>query len=258
MADDDLSPRKVGQYYDDWTARYRSSFGDTFQACRPTNLADLHQYILERSGIRDGERVLDAGCGVCGPSLFFAAHRDISIDAVTVSDRQVTTACHLIAEAGLDARIRVHLADFSRLGEQFPADTFDRVLFLESLSHAADPVAPLQGVYDVLKPGGVVYIKDFFEKSFDTEEDRRRVREVIARVDRTFVLRTPQLRHTVAVLEQIGFQELSTEPVLFPNDTSVWSSFDDAHRFDIYGGGEPFQWCDWIELKFQKPEKLDR
>lgn len=255
MPDDDLSPERVGQYYDEWTDRYRSCFGDTLQACRPAQAADLHQYILERAGIRDGERILDAGCGVCGPSLYFASHRDVAIEAVTVSRDQVETARQLVAQAGLAGRITVRLADFHKLEESFPPATFDRVLFLESLSHAQDPAGPLLSAFNVLKPGGVVYIKDFFERPGQTADERRRVREAIARVDRTFVLHTPNLQHTVRRLTQAGFHQDWIEPVGFPSDNSVWLGFNAAHRFDLYGGEEPLQWCDWLELRFAKPAR---
>jgi sterol 24-C-methyltransferase len=253
MANEDVTPEKVGKYYDTWTERYRSSFGDTFQAYRPANGMDLHQYILERSGIRDGDRVLDAGCGICGPSMFFASHRDVVIDAVTISMRQVQTARQLVEQVGLGDKITVHLADFDRLEDRFSEATFDRVLFLESLSHAAEPAAPLRSVFNVLKPGGIVYIKDFFEKQCDSEAERRLVHEVVERVDRTFSLRTPSLQHTIDAITQIGFRQLRVEPIRFTSDGSIWRHFNDAHGFDLYGGKEPREWCDWLELKFEKP-----
>lgn len=252
MSNDDRSPEQIGRYYDEWTARYRDCFGDTLQACRPAHAADLHQYILERAGIEDGERILDAGCGVCGPSIYFASHRKVSIDAVTVSGNQVATARQLVADAGLDGSITVQQGDFHKLGELFPASTFDRVLFLESLSHAMDPTGPLQSAYDMLKPGGVVYIKDFFERQFDTPEERRIVRETIDRIDRTFVLKTPNLPQTLHVLTGLGFRQQLVEPVGFAADNSVWARFNETHRFDLYGGQPPVQWCDWLELRFEK------
>lgn len=255
MSTDDLNPESVGRYYDEWTAYYRASFGDTFQACRPAESVELHRYIMERAGIRDGERILDAGCGVCGPSIYFASHRNVAIDAITVSKAQVATARQLVAEASLSEKIQVHLADFHKLHELFPEGTFARVLFLESLSHAADPRGPLQSVFKVLKPGGVVYIKDFFERQYETVVKQRLVRETIDRVNRTFVLKTPNLSHTVRALGEIGFRKQLIEPVCFANDISVWASFNQAHNFDLFGGKEPFEWSDWVELRFEKPRE---
>ncbi len=250
---DRVSPEQVGVYYDEWTPRYRASFGNTFQACRPTETADLHRYILESAGIRDGERILDAGCGVCGPSIYFAAQRNITIDAITVSKVQVVAARLLIAEAGLSEKVTVHLGDFHKLHERFPEATFDRVLFLESLSHAADPVGPLRSVFGVMKPGGTVYIKDFFLKEYANIDQQQRVLETVERVDRAFALRTPRVQHTVSVLKEIGFIEERVGPVGFRNDITMWADFNKAHNFDLYGGAQPLEWSDWLELRFAKP-----
>lgn len=253
MADPSLIAESVGEYYDEWTDRYQSSFGDTFQACRPTNPLDLHRYVMECSGIRGGERILDAGCGICGPSLYFAKHRDVLIDAVTISRVQVATGNRRVAEAGLDSKIKVHLADFQRLNEYFPESTFDRVLFLESFCHSADPGTTLRGVFKVLKPGGVVYIKDFFEKQCDTEVERRLVRKVVDRVHQTFLCRAPRIRDTVELLKLVGFRQQTVEPVKFSPDHSIWRHFNEAHEFDLYDGQTPYEWSDWLSLRFEKP-----
>jgi ubiquinone/menaquinone biosynthesis C-methylase UbiE len=165
----------------------------------------------------------------------------------------VQTARQLVAQVGLGDKITVHLADFGRLEDRFSEATFDRALFLESLSHAADPATPLRSVFNVLKPGGVVYIKDFFEKQCDSEAERRLVHEVVERVDHTFSLRTPNLQQTIDAITQIGFRQLRVESIRFTSDTSVWRHFNDAHGFDLYGGQEPRQWCDWLELTFERP-----
>jgi ubiquinone/menaquinone biosynthesis C-methylase UbiE len=250
--------RRVGLYYDEWTPRYQAVFGNTFQACRPSKTDDLHSYILESAGVRDGERILDAGCGVCGPSIHFAAHRKIKIDAVTISSAQVSAARRLIAEAGLDHQITVHRADFYELHKIFREATFDRVLFLESLSHATDPMQPLESAFKVLKPGGVVYIKDFFAKEYADIDKQQLVQEVIARVDRTFVVKTPRLEHTARVLEQVGFIKQHVRPVGFQNDDSVWIKFDQTHKFDLFAGIGPLEWSDWLELRFEKPLRVNK
>lgn len=251
--EDKLTPERVGRYYDEWTPRYRASFGDTFQACRPKETDDLHRYLLESAGVVDGERILDAGCGVCGPSVYFATHRRVAIDAVTVSNEQAATARRLVADACLSDRITVHHGDFHRLDELFAPTTFDRVLFLESLSHAADPMEPLRAAFAVLKPGGTVYVKDFFEKHHDDAGERRRAQETIVRVDRAFAVKTPRLDRTLAVLQRIGFVRRHVGPVGFTNDLAVWARFNRAHDFDLYQG-EPVEWSEWLELRFEKPE----
>lgn len=48
----------------------------------------------------------------------------------------------------------VSQGDFHQLASLYPAETFDRVLFLESICHAEDYRAALSGAYAVLKPSG--------------------------------------------------------------------------------------------------------
>ncbi len=246
-------PEEIADYYDAWTDRYRDSFEDTFQAARPAEREDLNQYLMERSGLRNGDHVLDAGCGVCGPSMHFASNLNLTIDALTVSGYQVAEAQRAIHKAGLNHNIHVKQGDFHSLPEIFPAGRFDRALFFESFSHAHDPMRVLQGAYEILKPGGTLYIKDFFIKEHASRDDQERAQEVIKKVDETFVLRTPCLRETEKMLEKIGFKKQWVEPIQFQLDSQVWMRFNIQHRFDLYSGKPPIEWCDWLELRYTKP-----
>jgi cyclopropane fatty-acyl-phospholipid synthase-like methyltransferase len=250
--DRQITPNNIGKYYDEWTDRYRSSFGDTFQAFRTSDPADLHRYILEKSGISDGERILDAGCGICGPSVYFATHRDVNIDAITVSPYQATIARELVAASSLDHKVHVQVADFHRLTEYFPREVFDRVVFLESFCHSSNADTVLQGVFQVLKPGGTIFIKDFFEKQCASPADQALVRAVVDRVAAAFLCNTPNLQETLGRLKRVGFCESAVEPVRFVHDHSVWSDFNESNGFDLYGDKAPYEWSDWMTLRFEK------
>jgi cyclopropane fatty-acyl-phospholipid synthase-like methyltransferase len=247
------SADEIAAYYDSWTDRYRADFDDTFQAARPTNQVDLNQYLMERSGMRDGDHVLDAGCGVCGPSMHFAKNRDLTVKAVTVSEYQVNEARKSIQKAGLTGKITVQQGDFHHLPALFKSSDFDRAVFLESLSHASDPMSVLSGAYQLLKPGGILYIKDFFVKEYADPADQARAQDVIAKINKVFFLRTPSLPETVALLERIGFQKLWIDPLQFELDHRVWRQFNTRHGFDLYSGQPPIEWCDWLELLYVKP-----
>jgi ubiquinone/menaquinone biosynthesis C-methylase UbiE len=256
LPEDDVAfprPHDVAQYYDVWTSRYVEVFGDTIQAHRPTDLADLHGYLFERAGVRDGKRLLDAGCGVCGPSMSFARRADARIDALTVSAAQAEVATERIRAAGLADRITVTVGDYHRLPSLYPRDHFDLVFFLESLSHSPRPQEVLAGAYEVLKPGGIVYIKDFFIRPADSEPERERILRTIAKVDRLFATKTAHARDIRAALEHAGFLKLFVEAPRFAVDNSYWQAFDRRHGFDLFDGADSFDWSEWLELKYQKP-----
>jgi ubiquinone/menaquinone biosynthesis C-methylase UbiE len=247
------SPRDVCRYYDAWTSRYLEVFGDTIQAHRPAREEDLHDYLMQRSGLRDGKRALDAGCGVCGPSLHFARRLEVTIEALTVSPVQARMARERIARSGLAGRVQVRVGDFHRLPELYPREEFDVVYFFESLSHSPVPERVLAGVYEVLKPGGFVYIKDFFIRPCATQEERRRVLEVVARVDQLFAVKTADAGEIVGHLRSSGFLPVRVEAPRFEVDNTRWQAFEREHGFDLFAGGVPFDWSQWLELKFQKP-----
>lgn len=249
----DPEPADVRRYYDVWTEKYLEFFGESIQARRPAREEDLLAYLLEHSGIRDRQRVLDAGCGVCGPARFFAVRRDVVIDALTVSPVQIEIARERNEAAGLSGRIRPRLGDFHELTALYGREQFDLVYFFESLSHSPRPGDVIRQVYEVLKPGGIVYIKDYFILPKQDPEEQRRVLEVIERVDRTFAVKTAWTAQIQGELRAAGFLRLFARRLQFADDDSAWRQFDGKHRFDLFAGADPFEWSEWQELRYQKP-----
>jgi cyclopropane fatty-acyl-phospholipid synthase-like methyltransferase len=249
----DLQPEDVRRYYDVWTEKYLEFFGESIQAHRPSREEDLLAYLLEGLGLRDGQRVLDAGCGICGPARYFAASRDIDIDALTISPVQVAIALQRNENAGLAERIRVTLGDFHELIALYGRERFDVVYFLESLSHSSRPGHVIREAYGALKPGGILYIKDFFILPQPTPEQQQRALEVIERVDRTFAVRSPWVAEIENELRQAGLLKLFARRLQFTDDDSIWRRFAGKHRFDLYGGADPFECWEWQELRYQKP-----
>lgn len=158
----------TSEFYDRWTELFQRGFGTVFQAGMlktgdPPREDPIGSVLAlaDRAGIRDGDRVLDAGCGVGGPACIIAgAHEHVSIDAVTNSRKQAAIARQLAGEAGLGDRVRVHLADFQYL--PFNADLFDVVVFMESTGYAVDVDRLYGEAARVLRPGGRLYVKDVF------------------------------------------------------------------------------------------------
>ena len=68
------NPKDVAEYYNQWNERYRSIYGEVIQAFRPTDTHQLLQYTMQSMGLQDGMKLIDAGCGFAGPSVFFAEH----------------------------------------------------------------------------------------------------------------------------------------------------------------------------------------
>ncbi len=250
---DGIKPADVAAYYDAWTDRYTAAFGDAIQAHRPKDDHEFYGYLMQRSGLRDGKRALDAGCGVCGPSCYFARHLDIEIEALTLSPLQAETARQRVVEQGLDDRIRITVGDFHDLGARYQRESFDLVFFLESLSHSVRPTDAIAAAYEVLAPGGIIYIKDYFIRPCEDPDEQTRVLEVIERVDRLFATKTAWSADIIRHLTTTGFLPLLVEPPRFQDDVSRWQQFERDNDIDLFDGAASFHWSEWLELKFQKP-----
>src|SRR6056297_890934 len=104
------------KYYDSWTEKYlNSGYGNIIQAHRPTNVEDLLNYTAKKAGIKDEMKILDAGCGVCGPAVFFAKKFDIKIEALTISEVQLNHSKKLINQNELNNKIKLFKGDFHNL-----------------------------------------------------------------------------------------------------------------------------------------------
>jgi cyclopropane fatty-acyl-phospholipid synthase-like methyltransferase len=217
-----------------WTAAhdaYLAHVGTTFQAGRIAAGASMREsnvWLARAAGLSPGARVLDAGCGVCGPAIDIAGEfTDIRIVGVTLVRRQAETAVKLLANAGLRDRVRVLCADYHQL--PFAEASFGVVVFLESLGYATALPTVLAEVRRVLEPGGTLYIKDVFcrEPLLSDQE-----RDELAAFDRAFMQRTPSLRECLAAAQQAGFLDVRSR------DLTAIVSTEHARRamFDRAGG----------------------
>lgn len=249
----ELSSRRVARYYDEWHERYMAAFGDTFQSQRTADLGELFTHIADQADLVPGMRILDAGCGIGGPAIWLARHRGVNVAALNISGVQVAEARARVGAAGLADRVSVIQGDFHLLAELYPPDSFDAVLFLESLVHSDHPYLALAAAHRVLKPGGVLYVKDLFQRALIADRtERARVRRVVANVNRYFCLNVKDQGKFLAALAAAGFELewLRAPPLATGHD--LGNAFVAANAIDIYEG-PPVTFLDWLELKARKP-----
>jgi cyclopropane fatty-acyl-phospholipid synthase-like methyltransferase len=117
-------------------------------------LADLGE-------IAPSARVLDAGCGIGGSSLYLAQTRQCRCTGITLSDRQVAQAQQLAQQRGLADHCDFAVMDYAETS--FADDEFDVVWAIESLGSAPDKARFFAEMRRVLKPGGCLLIADTFK-----------------------------------------------------------------------------------------------
>ncbi|HEY9852263.1 MAG TPA: class I SAM-dependent methyltransferase [Leptolyngbyaceae cyanobacterium] len=218
--------KQVCSYYDSITPLYLKYIGKTYQAgVFPTNLEiDFYRhsnlYFGAQAGIQPGHHILDAGCGVCGPSIDIARNiKGITIDAITLSSIQADTARELVQEAGLADRIQVHVGDFHQL--PFTDEVFDVVFFLESTGYSYNFQRLFAEVYRVLRSGGYLYIKDVFCKEPPLSKQEQ---QELAEFDRVYAqYKTSPMSEIVKAISSVNFQEIISCELKEINNTKLFS-----------------------------------
>ena len=96
--------REVGDFYNEQTNNFLKVYGEVIQAFRTTDVTKLLDYQIETIGFEEGQRVLDAGCGVCGPARYFAKNAGVQVEAITISEDQVEKGRKYISDEGLEGK----------------------------------------------------------------------------------------------------------------------------------------------------------
>lgn len=102
---------------------------------------------------------VDLGCGP-GHLVFLLARRapELHVTGIDLSDTMFAAATTYAQQAGLGDRVAFRLGDVQRI--PFPSHSVDLVVSTLSLHHWSHPVAVLNEVARVLRPGGTYLIFD--------------------------------------------------------------------------------------------------
>ena len=252
--------QKVEKYYDEHTHKYiESGYGDVIQAHRPSDLNELLSYISKNAGIKDGMRILDAGCGICGPSIFFAKHFNVKITAITNSIEQVKMARQKITEQSLSDKIEVFHYDYHKIETLFEKESFDLVIMLESFGHAINKKQLLKGVAKILRKEGHVYIKDYFQKEITGSSERKKgMKKGIRNMNKYYVYNLPDLNETIKILRRynlnLQFVKRNELPI---DDQHYVTTFEKNNNIDIFENEHHYLFLEPLELYFKKPADID-
>lgn len=140
---------QLSVHYGFWNKNTRS-FGEA-----------LKQTMIEmanRAEIKQGMRILDAGCGVGGASFFLANTFETEVEGITLSEKQWLYA----NDYKKDKFPRVHFSIQNFTKTEFPDEHFDLIWACESSCYAYPKSDFLKEAYRLLKPGGRLVIADYF------------------------------------------------------------------------------------------------
>jgi ubiquinone/menaquinone biosynthesis C-methylase UbiE len=253
-----LKPDDVRGFYNEYTNKFLKVYGDIIQAFRTKNVNDYLDYTIKSAGLEAGQSILDAGCGVAGPATYFAEKLNINIECCTISDVQEKMAQENIAAKNLSEKVRVIRADYHQIDQLYPQNKFDRVIFLESFGHSPDKSRLIDAAWNVLKPGGFLYIKDLFEREAGGDEDMRRIKEICLEINKGYQYAIADLHVIISLIRKKGFilNFVKTPEVELSLFEHLTISNDFQNLFDVskINSWENYVFpIDFFEIKCQKP-----
>lgn len=198
--------QEVREFYNKTTDQFVEVYGDIIQAFRTKNVQDYLAYTLSSARIAECEKILDAGCGICGPAIYFAKQfKEIEIHALTISDIQISQGNQRLIENDCRDKITLHHQDYHLVNEIFEKESFDLVYFLESFGHSSTQYSLIDSVWDVLKPGGRIYIKDLFKRFVEDEWEQLRIDQICDQINQAYAYHICNLTQIIDKLRQKGF-----------------------------------------------------
>jgi cyclopropane-fatty-acyl-phospholipid synthase len=153
----------IGFHYDQPIAFYRSFLDERMiYSCAywDDGVSDLGgaqlakmDYTLRKLRLREGERLLDIGCGWGGLVIRAAQRFGAYALGVTLSRRQYEEAQRRIAEAGVGDRVRVELRDYRDLADE----CFDKIVSVGMVEHVGRERLGqyFRAAWKVLRDGGL-------------------------------------------------------------------------------------------------------
>ena len=149
----------VASHYDELDPYYRSLWGQhvhhgLWESGResPQEAAvGLSHLVAKRARIREGVRVCDVGCGYGATARLLASEYGARVTGITVSRKQYEEAVDR-SDGNPDFVLRDWMEN------DFPAETFDAVIAIESTEHLPDVAHGIREMSRVLLPGGRLVI----------------------------------------------------------------------------------------------------
>lgn len=165
--------------------------------------------LAEFAGLKPGERVVDLGSGIGGPSRLLAAEFSCDVTGVDLTPEFVDAARVLTEKCGLSATCRFEAGDATAL--PFPEGSFDAAWTQHVVMNIQDRKGFYGEAFRVLKPGGRLA---FFDLLLGDEKNPLDFPLPWARTpDISFLYTSAETR---AFLTAAGFEEAGWQQVPFP------------------------------------------
>lgn len=212
----------VEKYYDKtrfdyryvWNSRntYSIHFGyyDDENTHHVAAVANMNRVLANKVGIKSGEKVLDAGCGVGGSCIWLAQNKSCASVGVSLVESQLKDAQKNIEKLALSDKISFLKADFTNI--PLLDECFDVVWAIESQCHAVQKIDFYKEAFRLLKKGGRLVVADYFrlKRPFSTPDDEQLLHDWLVRWAITDLDTEGEHRQAC---EQVGFKNFNCQNV---------------------------------------------
>lgn len=173
--------KKIIDYYRDTENAYKDSwdlnnslsihygYWDEKVNSFPQSLLRMNEVMIDAASITAKDKVLDAGCGVGGSSIFMAATVGATVTGITLSERQVEHANRNAKQKGVEGLVNFQAMNYCQTS--FPDNSFDVVWGCESICYADSKEQFIKEAYRILKPGGRLVVADGFVTDFKNNDN---------------------------------------------------------------------------------------
>jgi ubiquinone/menaquinone biosynthesis C-methylase UbiE len=170
---------KTKKWFDRWANKYDQTLGRI----------GFHRALLDlavkSSGVKDGDRVLDVGCGTGLLSLRFLGAADCTLTCIDNSKEMLAIFREKVKRLGLEGRVDCRRMDARAIDLENGA--FDIAASTVVLHHLKEKAGPLKKICKALKPGGVFIVGEFDVDSTGPHANIGRLKRILAALEEEWV-----------------------------------------------------------------------
>jgi tocopherol O-methyltransferase len=134
----------------------------------PQSLLRMNEIMMETAEISKEDKILDAGCGIGGSSIFLASKTGCRVTGITLSEKQAQQATKNAAQKKIEDLVEFKVMDYCNTS--FANESFDVVWACESSCYADDKNKFIKEAFRILRHGGRLIVADGFVTKFENND----------------------------------------------------------------------------------------
>jgi tocopherol O-methyltransferase len=118
----------------------------------------MNEILSEKAQIKKSDKVLDAGCGIGGSSIWLAKNIQCTVTGISISEKQINNAQNLAFKNNVNELVKFEQMNYCKT--DFEDESFDIVWALESVCYAENKLDFIKEAFRILKPNGRLILAD--------------------------------------------------------------------------------------------------